>query len=135
MVEGIGKTGGIVGIVSSIMSIVTFSFSFLLIGFVFTIFQYSGDFSGISELVDDPSSIIAIIIFAIYCGILYALFLLQVITLSINIKYIKTGRHKVAAGVLNILSLSVIGIIAGVLILVYKGEQNEQFNYNDYVEA
>ncbi len=131
MVDGVGKAGGIVGIVGAIMTIVLFSFTFLLLGLVITMSQYSDEIL----VFYDSDFISTMTVFVMVCVIIYSLFILQVITLSLTIKFLKTGRHKIAAGVLNILTLSIIGIVAGVLILVHDGEEKDEFNYTDYVEA
>ncbi len=135
MVEGLGKTGAIVGIVSSVLSIVSFSITVLFMGLVFTMAQYSGALSELNYLDYDSETMVVLIMLVIVGTIFYCMYILQVIALSLTIKYLQTGRYKVASGVLNILSLSIIGIVSGILILVYKGEPGEKFNYSDYVEA
>ncbi len=103
----IGKSGVIVGIVNSSIYIAVATLGLIYSITYLTVFHDPFYFSGFIGFL-----IITLIL----------ILTIGVISLVYNVRYFKTGEHKTTAGVLNILTLFIIGIVGGILILCSNDE-------------
>ncbi len=112
MINGTAKIGAIVGIVGNGLKIFS-SIFFYFFGVLMVEFILESEGLSTAEMGVFKTFILITTIFSIVFGI---------IALVFTINYLKNGKFKIGTGILNILSLSLITIIAGILILVSKDE-------------
>ncbi len=118
MIGDMGRAGAIIGAVGLAFIILNSIIGFIMIEAMshsaLQLFEFQ---FGVRILFDifDSVRIVAVIIAIVY----------SLITLNFTIKYLITGRYRLAAGILNIVTFSVICVVAGILIILSRTEDKD----------
>ncbi len=121
MAKGLGKTGAIIAIISNCLTLLRTMIAYLFGGY------FSYIIEEVVELQESGETFVNIFIAMLLVITVFSI-VLTVISLILSIIYLKTGKYRIATGVLNIIGLNILSVISGILILVNKDDQDYKEN-------